>query len=124
MPRPPPPLRRPEGLSLIEVLLAGVILVVAMFPLYDMFATSTRSGVASTERLLATEAAATLMEALKAIPSRRLPVTSPTGRPGWRDTEVANQVMAPPGGSLDAVQDLGPRIPELPDTIDSPFSSQ
>lgn len=101
--------RRARGLSLVEALLAGVLVAVTLLPLYDVFMLSERGQLASVERLQAVQHAADLLETLKAVPHPELPLTREDGMPegGWPDHLVADRVEAPAGRDLGDLADLG-----------------
>jgi len=100
---------RSRGVSLIEVLLASVLVAVTLLPLYDVFILSERGQLASVERLKAVQYAADLLETLKAVPHAELPLTREEGMPegGWPDDRVADQLEAPLGRDLGELADLG-----------------
>lgn len=111
------------GFSLVELLIAVVILAIIVIPLLRMFVTSTKINVKSRQMLRATTVAQDIMEGLKAytLEEVKTQFTPPTGTSGgsyFIPTEgfyVLNASMIQAGGGVREITELEKENPNDPD---------
>ena len=111
------------GFSLVELLIAVVILAIIVIPLLRMFVTSTRINVKSRQMLRATTVAQDIMEGLKAytLEEVKTQFTPPEGTSGdsyFIPTEgfyVLNASMIQAGGGVREITELEKTNPDDPD---------